>query len=170
MVRPVRVPTLVRDDAVTPEFRVLPERVPAAAVTVMSAEPLKATPLMFREVARVVAVDALPVRAPTKVVEVTEERPAIVVAEPPIVIAVLPTVTVSVIVATVDGVPVPLPKVSLFDVYHKAPAVVVDPCVLFNTGLISRLLFKSMLVKNFLDIFYSPSMTGTHILYTLLTV
>jgi hypothetical protein len=103
IVRPVRVPTLVRDDAVTPEFRVAPERVPAAAVTVISAEPLKETPLMLLAVARVVAVDALPVRAPTKVVEVTEVRPAMVVAVPPIVIAVLPTVIVSVLRAVLTA-------------------------------------------------------------------
>ena len=54
------VPTLVRLDAVTPEARVAPVSVPAAAVTVMSAEPLNATPLIFREVAKVVAVEALP--------------------------------------------------------------------------------------------------------------
>jgi hypothetical protein len=47
MVKPLSVPTLVREDAVTPEFRVLPDSVPAAAVTVISAEPLKETPLMF---------------------------------------------------------------------------------------------------------------------------
>jgi hypothetical protein len=109
MVRPVRVPTLVSDDAVTPEARVLPERVPAAAVTVMSAEPLKATPLMFREVARVVAVDALPVRAPTKEVDVTEERPARVVEVPPRAMDVLPIVTASVVSATV-AVPEPVPS------------------------------------------------------------
>jgi hypothetical protein len=40
----------------------------------------------------------------------------------------------------------------------------------FSVAFNSRLVFKSMFVKNFLAIFYSPSMTGTHILYTLLTV
>jgi hypothetical protein len=68
IVRLVRVPTLVSDEAVTPEFRVLPLRVPAAAVTVISAEPLKETPLMLRAVCRVVAVEALPVKAPVNVV------------------------------------------------------------------------------------------------------
>lgn len=55
------VPTLVRDDAVTPDARVVPVRVPAAAVTVMSADPLNATPLMLRAVCNVVAVAAFPV-------------------------------------------------------------------------------------------------------------
>ena len=41
----------------------------------------------------VVAVEALPVKAPTNVVEVTEVKPAIVVADEPNDIAVLPTVT-----------------------------------------------------------------------------
>ena len=82
IVKPVKVPTLVRDEAVTPEFRVAPERVPAAAVTVISAEPLNDTPLILRAVARVVAVEALPVKAPTKVVEVIEVIPARVVTEP----------------------------------------------------------------------------------------
>ena len=54
-VRVVNVPTEVRDDAVTPEASVAPDRVPAAAVTVISAEPLKATPLMFLDVVRVAA-------------------------------------------------------------------------------------------------------------------
>ena len=55
------LPKLVRLDAVTPEARVDPESVPAAAVTVISAEPLNDTPLMFLAVWRVVAVPALPV-------------------------------------------------------------------------------------------------------------
>ena len=42
----------------------LPLSVPAAAVTVMSAEPLKLTPLMLRAVCSVVAVAALPVVEP----------------------------------------------------------------------------------------------------------
>ena len=47
------------------------------------------------EVAEVadVAVEALPVRAPTKVVDVTDDNPAIVVADDPNDIAVEPTVT-----------------------------------------------------------------------------
>jgi hypothetical protein len=55
------LPKLVRLDAVTPEVRVDPESVPAAAVTVISAEPLNDTPLMFLAVCSVVAVPALPV-------------------------------------------------------------------------------------------------------------
>ena len=43
-------------------------------------------------VVAVVALEALPVKAPTKVVEVTEVSPAIVVADPPKLIAVEPTV------------------------------------------------------------------------------
>jgi hypothetical protein len=46
MVRPVSVPTLVRDEAVTPEARVFVVRVLAAAVTVMLAEPSKEVPLI----------------------------------------------------------------------------------------------------------------------------
>jgi len=45
-VRPVRVPKEVSEEAVTPEFRVAPVNVPAAAVTVMSPVPSKDTPLM----------------------------------------------------------------------------------------------------------------------------
>src|SRR6185437_14499171 len=40
------VPTDVKEDVTTVEFRVVPVRVPAAAVTVMSALPLKETPLI----------------------------------------------------------------------------------------------------------------------------
>jgi hypothetical protein len=42
---------------------------------------------------KAVAVEALPVNAPTNVVEVTLDRPAMVVAEPPNEIDVEPTVT-----------------------------------------------------------------------------
>ena len=49
-VRLPSVPTLVRLEAVTPEAKVEPLNVPAAAVTVMSAVPLKLTPLMERAV------------------------------------------------------------------------------------------------------------------------
>jgi hypothetical protein len=62
-VNPVNVPIDVNDDAVTPEFNVAPVNVPAAAVTVISAEPLNETPLMFLGVVSVaadVAVAALP--------------------------------------------------------------------------------------------------------------
>ena len=58
------MPTLVSEEAVTPEFKVLPDKVPAAAVMVIGAEPLKSTPLMARAVARMVAVPALPVTLP----------------------------------------------------------------------------------------------------------
>ena len=40
------VPTLVKEEAVTPEFNVAPVKVPAAAVMVMPALPSKLTPLM----------------------------------------------------------------------------------------------------------------------------
>ena len=65
----------------------------AEAVTVIAADPSNATPLMLTADANLVAVEALPVRAPTNVVEVTDDRPAIVVAELPSEIAVVPTVT-----------------------------------------------------------------------------
>ena len=55
------VPSDVSEDAVTPEARVAPVSVPAAAATVMSALPLKLTPLMFRAVCKIVALPALPV-------------------------------------------------------------------------------------------------------------
>ncbi len=42
-----------------------PRRVDEAAKIVMSVEPLNATPLMFREFCKMVAVEALPVSAPT---------------------------------------------------------------------------------------------------------
>ncbi len=52
----------------------LARRVEEAAVIVMSAEPLKAVPLMFLEVWRTVAVPALPVIEPVMVPE-TERAP-----------------------------------------------------------------------------------------------
>jgi len=86
------VPTEVSEELTTVELSVVPVRVPAAAVTVMAADPSKFTPLMARAVASVVAVEALPVSAPTKVVEVTEVKPAIVVVVLPRLISVLPRV------------------------------------------------------------------------------
>ena len=56
----VSVPTEVRLDAVTPELSVLPVKVPAAAVTVIFAEPSKLVPLIVLAVASAVAVAAFP--------------------------------------------------------------------------------------------------------------
>ena len=64
------VPTLVKLLFTTVEFSVVPVNVPAAAVTVISTDPSKLTPLIFRAVAKVVAVVALPVNAPTNVLAV----------------------------------------------------------------------------------------------------
>jgi hypothetical protein len=52
------VPTDVNEEETTVALSVVPVRVPAAAVTVMSALPFNATPLMLREV---VSIAALPV-------------------------------------------------------------------------------------------------------------
>ena len=69
-VKPERVPREVKEEVTTVALRVVPVKVPAAAVTVISADPLNDTPLMFLAVCRVVAVEALPVRGPVKPVEV----------------------------------------------------------------------------------------------------
>jgi hypothetical protein len=63
----------VRVKLLAPKARFPPETVnpPVAVATVISAEPLKDTPPMFLAVWRVVAVVALPERAPEKVVAVT---------------------------------------------------------------------------------------------------
>ena len=53
----------------------------------------------FVAVVALVAVLALPVKAPTNVVDVTEVNPAIVVAEPPKLIAVEPTVMLELVSA-----------------------------------------------------------------------
>jgi hypothetical protein len=60
-VKLVSVPTDVRDELRMFAANVVPVRVPAVAVTVISAEPLNDTPLMLRAVASVVAVAAFPV-------------------------------------------------------------------------------------------------------------
>ena len=54
-VRAVRVPTEVKLDAVTPDANVLPDNVPAAAVTVMAADQSKLTPLIALGVVNVAA-------------------------------------------------------------------------------------------------------------------
>ena len=66
---------------------------PSTDAIVISAEPLKLVPLIVLAVARVVAVLALPVKAPTKLVLVTLLSPAIVVADAPRLMLVEPTVT-----------------------------------------------------------------------------
>lgn len=65
-----KFPTDVREEPVTPLARVVPVSVPAAAATVILLLPSKETPLMVLGVARVVAVLALPVSPPVKVVVV----------------------------------------------------------------------------------------------------
>jgi hypothetical protein len=74
----------------------------------MFAEPLKLTPPIVLEVCSVVAVLAFPVRAPVKPVEVTDVKPATVVAEEPSVIAVEPIVTVLLVNPALFTVPVAL--------------------------------------------------------------
>ena len=54
------VPTLVNEELTTVFFNVVPVNVPAAAVTVTSAEPSKETPLIVLEVSNLSAVAALP--------------------------------------------------------------------------------------------------------------
>ena len=63
-VKLVNVPTEVKDELTTVEFKDVPDKVPAAAVTVISDVPSNATPLMFFVAANLVAVAALPVRFP----------------------------------------------------------------------------------------------------------
>ena len=62
----VNVPTLVKLELVTVDFKVVPVNVPASAddVTVISPLPSKSTPLIFLAVANFVAVAALPVILP----------------------------------------------------------------------------------------------------------
>ena len=70
----VTVPKLVNDDAVTPELSVEPVRVPAAAVTVIAAEPSKLTPLIARAVAKTVAAPAVsPEAVPVMFVPVIDD-------------------------------------------------------------------------------------------------
>ena len=57
--------------------RVSPVKVPAAAGTVMSVEPLKGMPLIFLAVCNTVAVAALPLKAPLKVAAVIVPVPVI---------------------------------------------------------------------------------------------
>jgi hypothetical protein len=89
----VIVPIEDKLDDTTVLFSVVPVRVPAAAVTVISDDPLNEVPLISLAAANVVAVDALPVSAPTKVVEVTETNPTKVVTVAPNATAVEPIVT-----------------------------------------------------------------------------
>ena len=49
------VPTLVKEEFITVDLRVLPDNVPAAAVTVIAADPLKSTPFIALAVVNVAA-------------------------------------------------------------------------------------------------------------------
>ena len=77
MVKPLRTPTLCRLDAVTPAASVVPVKALAFTVIVMGDAPVKVTPLIVLPVVNVVAVVALPVKAPLKVVAVIVPVPAI---------------------------------------------------------------------------------------------
>ena len=55
-----KIPTLVKLDPVTVDFKVVPVNVPASAVTVISPLPSNATPFIFLDVANFVAVLAVP--------------------------------------------------------------------------------------------------------------
>jgi hypothetical protein len=57
----VKVPTLVKLEFTTDDFKVLPLKVPASAIIVISALPSKGTPFIFLVAASFVAVPALPV-------------------------------------------------------------------------------------------------------------
>ena len=61
-VRFANVPTLVKLEPVTVDFKVFPVKVPASAVAVIVISPLpsNATPFIFLAVANLVAVDAVP--------------------------------------------------------------------------------------------------------------
>ena len=77
--RVVKVPTLVNEEDTTVALRVVPVKVPASAVIVMLAVPSKEVPFMVLAVCNAVAVDALPVKAPTTPPEAVK-APVIVVA------------------------------------------------------------------------------------------
>ena len=69
-VKPVKFPTDVRDEFTTELFKVVPDKVPASAVTVIFAEPSNATSLMVFVSANLVAVLALPDSGPENPVAV----------------------------------------------------------------------------------------------------
>ena len=117
---------VVKLELVTVAANVLPDSVPAADVTVISVLPSKATPLIFFAAANFVAVAALPVNAPVNAVEVTEVNPAMVVAEDPKGMAVVPTV-----IALLANWPLVMPAVLLISVVVMVPSAifadVIDP-------------------------------------------
>lgn len=90
----VIVPTPVKLELVTVDFKVVPDNVPASATIVISVLPLNAVPLIFLAVANVVAVEAFPDNAPVNPVELTEVNPITEVIVPPKVIVVEPRVIV----------------------------------------------------------------------------
>lgn len=79
-----KLPTLVKEDAVTPELSVAPVKVPAAAVTVIFPVPSKLTPLMVLGVWSAVAVVAFPERAPENVV--ADKTPVLGLTDMPVLV------------------------------------------------------------------------------------
>jgi hypothetical protein len=79
----VIVPRLVKLDVTTLLAKVVPVKVFASAAIVIAALPLNATPLIFLDVANVVAVEALPVNAPVNPVDDTDDSPVSDVSVPP---------------------------------------------------------------------------------------
>ena len=90
----VIVPTVVKLEVNTLLASVVPVNVFASAAIVISALPSNATPLIFFVAANLVAVLALPVKAPVNPADVTELNPVTDVTVPPKVNVVDPKVVV----------------------------------------------------------------------------
>ena len=90
----VIVPTPVKLELVTLLASVVPVNVFDDAVTVISAEPSNAVPLIFFGALSLIAVLAVPDKVPTKLLEVNELKPVTEVTVPPNVIIVEPSVVV----------------------------------------------------------------------------
>jgi hypothetical protein len=118
----VRIPTVVRLELKTFVASVSPVKVPAAAGTVMSVEPLKGMPLIFLAVRNTVAVAALPDKAPLKVAAVIVVAP---VKTPPLKVAV-PSVMLFAVNPPATAAP-PVRLASPVKVPEKVPAGPVSP-------------------------------------------
>ena len=118
----VRLPTVVRLELKTFVASVSPVKVPAAAGTVMSVEPLKGMPLIFLAVRNTVAVAALPDKAPLKVAAVIVVAP---VKTPPLKVAV-PSVMLFAVNPPATAAP-PVRLASPVKVPEKVPAGPVSP-------------------------------------------
>lgn len=156
----VIVPTVVKLELTTLLASIVPVNVFEAAATVISALPSNETPLIFFVAANLVAVLALPVNAPVKLVADKDVKPVTLVTVPPKVIVVDPNVVV-----LVANWPTVIPAEELkLDVVNPVAEIVPelieipDPAV--NPSWIPKPVIFALVIFNFEKSIAAPEATS----------